>query len=137
LVIHLEKSIVDRNNTTKHVKLTGKMPYWAQDLRTFGGLGILYTKQRIRNKLMNLGEPCMFLGYPEDHTGMCFKLYNPHRRACLLARNDYWLNRSYGDYYNVRADKENIQVNQTHRMMADIDLNLHDIPEPPSNVVTR
>jgi hypothetical protein len=73
----------------------------------------------------------MFLGYPEDHTSNVSKFYNPKTRACLLSRIVYWSNKSYGDYYKVRPDTDTAQVNQAHRMMADIDLDLQDTPEPP------
>jgi hypothetical protein len=85
---------------------------------------------------MNHGEPCMFLGYPEEKTSNVLKFYNPHTRACLLSRNFCWLNKSYGDHYNVHPDSESIQVNQAHRMMAYNDLYFQDIRKPPSNAVT-
>jgi hypothetical protein len=79
----------------------------------------------------------MFIGYAEDHTSNVFKFYNPKTCACLMSRNVYWLNKSYGDFYKVRPNTGIAQVNQAHRMMADIDLDLQDIPEPPSYAVAR
>jgi hypothetical protein len=79
----------------------------------------------------------MFPGYAEDHTSNLFKFYNQKTRACLMSRNVYWLNKSYGHYYKVRPDTGNAQVNQAHCMMADIDLDLQDIPKPPSNAVAQ
>jgi hypothetical protein len=95
------------------------------------------TKQHIRNKFRNHGEPCVLLGYADDHTSNVFKLYNPMTRSCLMSRNVYWLNKSYGDYYKFRPDIGTAQVNQSHRMMEDIDLDLQDIPEPPSIAVAQ
>jgi hypothetical protein len=40
----------------------------AKNLRSFGEIGIVYTKPPIRNNSNNHGCPCMFIGYAEDHT---------------------------------------------------------------------
>jgi hypothetical protein len=107
LVTHLENTIFDTNNSIPHIKLKGKSASWAKNLRIIGEIGIFSTEQRISNKLVNHGEPYMFLGHPEDHTSNFFKFYNPHTQACLLSRNFYWLNKSYGDYCNVPPDTIN------------------------------
>jgi hypothetical protein len=87
LVNSLENTIVDSKDTTPHFKLKGANPHWANNLRTFGEIGIVYTKQGIKNEFTNHGEPCMFIGYAEDHTSNVFKFYNPKTRACFMSRN--------------------------------------------------
>jgi hypothetical protein len=128
---------VDKNDTKTHFKLKGTNPNWAKSLRTFGEIDIVYTKQSIRNKFTNHGEPCMFIGYAENHTSNVFKFYNPKTRACLMSRNVYCLNKSYGEFYKVRSDTGHDHVNQAHRMMADVDFDLPDVKYPPSNAVAR
>jgi hypothetical protein len=51
-----------------HILLKGTNSNWAKNLRTFGEIGIVYTKQVIKNTFTNHGDPCMFIGYAEDHT---------------------------------------------------------------------
>jgi hypothetical protein len=91
----------------------------------------------MRNKFTNHGDPCMFIGYAEDHTSNVFKVYNPKTRAFLMSRNVYWLDNSYGEFINVCPNAGNEQVNQAHRMMADVDFDLPDIKDSPSNAVAR
>jgi hypothetical protein len=77
-VTSLENTIVDQKGSTPYFILTGTNPNWAKNLRTFGEIGIVYTKPtKIRNKLENRGNPCIFVGYPDDHTGNVFMFYNP------------------------------------------------------------
>jgi hypothetical protein len=68
LVTSLKKTIVDQKGSTPHFILKGTDPNWAKSLRTFGEIGIVYTKPPIRNKFTNHCSPCMFIGYAEDHT---------------------------------------------------------------------
>jgi hypothetical protein len=78
LVTSLENTIVDQKGSTPHFFLTGTNPNWVKNLRTFGEIGIVYTKPtKIRKKLENRGNPCIFIGYPDDHTSNVFKFYNP------------------------------------------------------------
>jgi transposase InsO family protein len=126
LVTSLENTIVDQKGSTPHFILKGKDPNWAQNLRTFEEIGIVYTKPPIRNKFTNHGSPCMFIGYAEDHTSNVFKLYNPKTSAFLLSRNVYWLNKSYGEFCKVRPTANDNQLRQTHRNMAEVTFDLPD-----------
>jgi hypothetical protein len=107
-------------------------------LRTFGEIGIVYTKPtKIRNKLENRGNPCIFIGYPDDHTSNVFKFHNPKTYAVILSRNVYWLNKSYGEFYKVRPAASPCEIRQAHRNMAEV---TYDIPyrkDPLSNAVVR
>jgi hypothetical protein len=85
LVTSLENTIVDQKGSTPHFILKGTDPNWANNLRTFGEIGIVYTKPPIRNKFQNNGSPCMFIGYAEDHTSNVFQFYNPKTYAILLS----------------------------------------------------
>jgi hypothetical protein len=105
-VTSLENTIVDQKGSTPHLILTGTNPNWVKNLRTFGEIGIVYTKPtKIRNKLENRGSPCICIGYPEDHTSDVFKFYNPKTYTVVLSRNIYWLNKSYGEFYKVNPSR--------------------------------
>jgi hypothetical protein len=94
LVTDLENTIVDPKVSTSHFTLTGTNPNWVKNLRTFGEIGIVFTKPtKIKSKLENRGNPCIFIGYAADHTSNVFKLYNPKTYATLLSRNVYWFNK--------------------------------------------
>jgi hypothetical protein len=98
LVTSLENTIVDQRGSTPHFILKGTDPNLAKNLRTYGEIGIVYTKPPIRNKFENHGIPCMFICYAEDHTSNVFKFYNPKTYAIILSRNVYWLSKSYGEF---------------------------------------
>jgi hypothetical protein len=137
LVTSLENTIVDQNGSTPHFILKGTYPNWAKNLRTFGEIGIVYTKPPIRNKFENHGSPCMFIGYAEDHTSNVFKFYNPKTYALILSRNVYWLNKSYGEFYKVRHTASPREIRQAHLHMAEVTFTLPDRKDPPSNTVAR
>jgi hypothetical protein len=100
LVTSLESTIVDQKGFTPHFILTGTNPNSVKNLRTFGEIGIVYTKPtKINNKLDNHGNPSIFIGYAEDHTSNVFKFYNPKTYAVILSRKVYWLNKSYGEFH--------------------------------------
>jgi hypothetical protein len=138
LVTSLENTIVDQKGSTPHFILTGTHPNWVKNLRTFGEIGIVYTKPtKIRNKLEKRGNPCMFIGYAEDHTSNMFKLNNPKTYAVILSRNVYWLNKSYGEFYKVRPTASPCQIRHAHRNMEEVTYVLPDRKDPPSNTVAR
>jgi hypothetical protein len=138
LVTSLENTIVDQKGSTPHYILTGTNPNWVRILRTFGEIGIVFTKStKIRNKLENRGIPCIFFGYPEDHTSNVFKFYNPKTYAVILSRKVYWLNKSYGEFYKVKPTASPCEIRQAHRNMADVTYDIPDRKNPPSNAVAR
>jgi hypothetical protein len=138
LVTSLENTIVDQKGSTPHFMLTGTNPNWVKNLRTFGEIGIVYTKPtKIRNKLENRGSSCIFIGYPDDHTSNVFRFYNPKTYAVILSRNVYWLNKSYGEFYKVKPTASPGEIRQAHRNMAEVIYDIPDRKDPPSNAVAR
>jgi hypothetical protein len=97
LVTSLENTIVDQKDSTPHFILKVTDPNWAKNLRTFGEIGIVYTKPPIRNKFTNRGSPYMFIGYAEDHTSNVLKFFDPKTPAIILYRNVFWLKKAFGE----------------------------------------
>jgi hypothetical protein len=79
----------------------------------------------------------MFIGYAEDHTSNVFKFYNPKTYAFILSIHVYLLNKSYGEFYNVRPTDNDNQLRQAHRHIAKVTFDLPDRKDPPSNAVAR
>jgi hypothetical protein len=123
---------------SKRFYTPGNNPNWVNNLRTFGEIGIVYTKPtKIRHKLENRGSPCIFIGYPDDHTSNVLKFYNPKTYAVILSRNVYWLNKSYGEFYKVKPTASPWEIRQAHRNMAEVTYDIPDRKDPPSNAVAR
>jgi hypothetical protein len=87
--------------------------------------------------LENRGNPCIFIGYPEDHTSNVIKFYIPKTYATLLSRNVYWLNKCYGEFYKVKPTAYPCEIPKAHRNMADVTYDIPDRKDPPSNAVAR
>ena len=65
----LENIIVkDDSNSTSHEKFYGVTPTLINHLRKFGEIAIVNDSKKIKGKLTNHGIPCMFIGYPDDHS---------------------------------------------------------------------
>ena len=99
----LENILVDESGKTPHVNLKGENPPWINHLRTFGEIAIAYNNAPIKSKLKDRGFPAMFIGYSEHHAAGVFRLYNLQNRQWFHSRNVVWLNKVYGEYYNIQA----------------------------------
>jgi hypothetical protein len=137
LVTDLKNTIVDTKGSTPHFILTGTNPNWVKNLRTFGEIGIVYTKPTKIHNLENRGNPCIFIGYAEVHTSNVFKFYNPKTYAAILSRKVYWLNKSYGEFYKVKPTASPCEIRQVHRNIAEVTNDIPDRKDPPSNAVAR
>jgi len=51
-------------------------PLFLNHLHVFGEIGVANHAQKLRSKLANCGEHCMFVGYANDHINDTFKMLN-------------------------------------------------------------
>jgi len=51
-------------------------PPYLNSLHVFGEIGVTNDTQKLRSKLTNCGEHCMFIGYVTDHAGNTYKMLN-------------------------------------------------------------
>jgi hypothetical protein len=56
--------------------LYGKKPKLHDNLKMFGEVGVVTTKEKIQAKLSNQGTTCMFVGYTEHHSREVYRNLN-------------------------------------------------------------
>jgi hypothetical protein len=56
----------------------GKEQKFARHLRTWGEVGTVKTKSLATPKLADRGLQCMFVGYALDHSGDCYRMWDPN-----------------------------------------------------------
>lgn len=129
----LENILVDDSGKTPHINLKGENPPWINHLRTFGEIAIAYDNQKIKSKLKDRGFPAMFIGYSDNHAGGVYRFYNLQNRQWFHSRNIVWLNKVYGEYYNIRAVNTIVLPD---REVFDIEDAFEPIPDniPPPNI---
>jgi len=66
-------------------------PVFLNSLRVFGEIAVVNDAQKLRSKLANRGEHCMFVGYANDHAGDTFKLLNLKTRRIWKSRDVKWI----------------------------------------------
>ena len=103
MATQLENILVDDSGKTPHVNLKGENPPWVNHLRTFGEIAIAYDNAPIKSKLKDRGFPAMFIGYSDNHAGGVYRFYTLTNRQWFHSRNVIWLNKVYGEYYNISA----------------------------------
>ena len=86
-----------------HEKVYGIAPDIFEYLRTFGEVAMVNEGKKIKGKLINRGIPCLFVGYAEDHSPNVYKFLNLETEQIILSRNYLWLNKSYGEYKNLKV----------------------------------
>ena len=92
----------------KDIVWNGKLPGFAQHLRTWGEAGTVKLKTKATPKIADRGKQCMLVGYAKDHAGDCYRMYNPTTKGRHLTHDVIWLNRMF---YTSRPDEvESIEV---------------------------
>ena len=89
-------------------KFFEELPLWVNCLCQFGEIGIVADQKNktICAKLQDRGIPCMFVGYPEDHSGDVYKMYNWQTQSIIQSRNIIWLSKTYGEYKGILKTKK-------------------------------
>jgi Reverse transcriptase (RNA-dependent DNA polymerase) len=62
-----------------------------------------HTHRKIRGKLDDRENVCIFVGYSKNHAKDCYKFMNVDTKGMIFSRDVIWLNKMYGDY--IGADK--------------------------------
>ena len=96
---------MDFKESTKspHEQFYGKIPKFVDYLRTFGEVGIVSDEKskKMRSKLQDRRKECLFVGYPEDHSGDVYRMLSLDTKKLILSRNVIWLNKNYAEYKNI------------------------------------
>ena len=85
---------------TRAEHYNNQLPGFAQHLRTIGEAGTV--KIGKNGKINDRGVTMMFLGYANNHSGNCYRMYNPFTKKIVETRDIIWLNRMY--YTRVDAN---------------------------------
>ena len=113
----LENIIVtDPLKLTSSELFHGTNPKWTKHLRTFGEIAILVDNRKIKGKLEDRGIPCIFIGYPENHSGDVYKFFNYKLKSVLHSRDVVWIGQKYGEF-----------ISQPHVHKRDLNLDTNDI----------
>ena len=89
-------NIMVRPERTKppHTLFYGEDAKYTRSLRTFGEMAVvaIHEGKKMRSKLDNRGNTCMFVGYADDHTKDVYRFLNIHTKRIILSRDVRWLN---------------------------------------------
>merc|ERR1712071_171326 len=77
-------------------------PKFINNFRSFGEVGILFNKSKIREKIDNLSETCVFVGYSKNHGSEVYRIYKPGTKKVVHFRNVRWMGIMHVDYTNEK-----------------------------------
>jgi hypothetical protein len=80
--------------------LYGEKPTLHDNLKIFGEVGVVTTKDKIQAKLSNQGTTCMFVGYTEHQSRDVYRMLNLTTNATINSQDIIWLNKTYGEWKN-------------------------------------
>eukprot|EP00804_Cyclotella_cryptica_P006706 CCRYP_008640-RA/>CCRYP_008640-RA protein AED:0.60 eAED:-0.00 QI:0/0/0/0.2/1/1/5/0/1261 len=88
--------VVDKDcRQTRYERMGLKNPKWAEPgiMRTFGEAGVV--KRGKNGKLGDRGIPMVFVGYAENHSHDCYRMWYPTTRKVTESQDVIWLHRMY------------------------------------------
>jgi hypothetical protein len=83
--------------------LCGEKPTLHDNLKIFGEVGMITTKDKIQAKLSNRGTTFMLIGYTEHHSSDVYRMLNLSINSIINYRDIVWLNKTYGEWKNTKA----------------------------------
>ena len=115
----LDNLSVDKGHTKSRYERFGlKNPKWAHPklMRIFGEAGVV--RRGKNGKLGDRGIPMVFVGYAENHSWDCYRMWNPKTSKITETRDVIWLHRMY-----YQSD-----VDDDVAMMPEIKMELSSVP---------
>jgi hypothetical protein len=85
-------------------------PKLHDNLKMFGEVGVVTTREKIWAKLSNRGTTCMFVGYTEHHSRDVYRILNLTTNSIINSLDIIWLNKTYKEckqnktIFNVEDD---------------------------------
>ena len=81
---------------SRYKHFEGKVPDWVFHMKTFGEAGVVKIKARkMHPKEADRGVTCFFAGYPDDHPGDCYRMWDPKTGRIHTTRDIIWLHCMY------------------------------------------
>ena len=78
-------------SSSRYAHFYGHVPKYTSHLRTWGEAGTVKTKSKFSSKLSKQGTICMFVGYPSNHNGYCYEMWDPSTGGIHVTRDMLWL----------------------------------------------
>jgi hypothetical protein len=75
-----------------------------RNLKRFGEMCVVTTKNKIQGKLSNKGTVCVYVGNAVNHADDVYRLLNPKTKSIIRSRDVVWLNKSYGAWIKSKND---------------------------------
>jgi hypothetical protein len=97
-VTYLTSIISTKSNLKSPFELLfGEKPTLHDNLKIFGEVGAVTTKDKIQADLSNRVTTCMFVGYTEHHSRDFHRMLNLTTNSIIKFRGIIWLNKTYGE----------------------------------------
>jgi hypothetical protein len=75
----------------------GVNPKWVKHMHVWGEAGTVSVKESKHPKVKNKGVKMMFVGYPDDHPGDCFTMWDPVTERTHCTRDVIFLGKMFFD----------------------------------------
>ena len=121
---------MDQRNEKSPYELFYKIsPGNEQNLRVFGEIGAItnHANKKVRSKLENRGTTYVFVGYVTNHAGDVYRMFNVATQKISMLRDVIWLDKLYGDYFQLKEGKrtivsnsENVDLNSAEEELSDV-----------------
>jgi hypothetical protein len=73
------------------------------NLKTFGEVVVVTTKDKIQAKLTKRGTYCMFVGFTEHHSSYVYRILNLTTNSIINSRYIIWLNKTFAEWKNNKT----------------------------------
>jgi hypothetical protein len=85
-----------------------KIPLWVKCLWTFGKAGTV--KEGKKENVLDRGITMVFVGYDNEYSGNCNRMYNPGTSRVVIARDVIWLGRMFYTRLPNKLDHKSMPV---------------------------
>jgi hypothetical protein len=86
---------IDGVTKTRFEHWSGELPRFTQNLKIVGTAGTVTLKMKKTPKVADRGTQCFVVGYDLDHTGDCYRMYDPITERIHITRDIIWLNKMF------------------------------------------
>jgi len=87
-----------------------EIPNYVHNMIPWGWAGVVKTKNKISAKLNDKGTVMMMVGYPDNHAGDSYRMFNDVTKRIVTTRDIAWLDRMFyskeGNVYKTEDDNE-------------------------------
>jgi hypothetical protein len=113
---------VNGETKTKWEHAGHKITLWVKCLRTFGNAGTV--KEGKKGKVLGRGITMMFIGYDNEHSGNCYRMYNLATSRVAITQDVTWLGRMFYTRSPHKLDHKSMPV-----VLVPISMNIHKIED--------